>query len=104
MASVVIASLVLDVTCSSEEDLARCLDNLATRLRSSSSSLLLLQGSLDEHTYAVGSASLPALEVDEETLRRVVRRCGFSIRLWRLSRAQQTTHYFAALQKETCDT
>ena len=42
---------------------------------------------------------MPVMDVGEEALRRIFSERGFQLRRWVLSRGQQTTHYFAALEK-----
>ena len=59
---------------------------------------LLIQGSLGEHVYTVGSAAFPTLDVDLDQVVSAFDDCHLSVVDMELCR-KQSTHYFAVLKK-----
>ena len=59
---------------------------------------LLIQGSLGEHVYTVGSAAFPTLDVDRDQVVAALDGCGLVVVDMELCR-KQSTHYFAVLTK-----
>lgn len=95
-ADVIIASLVLDVVAVSKEAFCRALENIAGHLRAGG--LLVVQGSLGETCYTVGSLSFPAMCIDREELVRAFDLAKLILVKLETS-VKLTTHYFALLQK-----
>ena len=58
---------------------------------------MVVQGSLDEYQYTVGSAVFPVLNIDEETLREVFKRLDYQLIKWETT-VRFTTHYFCVLR------
>ncbi|XP_023340116.1 nicotinamide N-methyltransferase isoform X2 [Eurytemora carolleeae] len=61
--------------------------------------LLIVQGSLHEERYTVGSAMFPVLNIDKETLFNVFEKCGLKVVLWE-TRTKGSTHYFTILKRK----
>merc|ERR1712059_23884 len=80
LAQILICSLVFDVVCTDsvglEVVMGRALKSLAP------DGLLLMQGSLGEQIYAVGSAALPVLNIDEATLMQVFSNLSLEVVRW----------------------
>ena len=60
--------------------------------------LLLVQGSLGEDVYTVGSSIFPVMNIDEPSFRRVVQECGLEVEKWTLC-TKESTYYFSMLSK-----
>jgi hypothetical protein len=60
--------------------------------------VLLIQGSLGERLYTVGSAAFATLNVTQQNVEETFDKCGLRIRDWKTCE-KQSTHYFALLQK-----
>lgn len=60
---------------------------------------MLVQGSLGEQSYSVGSASLPVLDIDQAGLEAVLDRLGLEVLDW-VTTVRCSTHYFTALSRK----
>ena len=63
-----------------------------------SGGLIVIQGSLGEHIYTVGSAVFPVMNADEDMILELFKECGLKLIQWQL-RVELTTHYYALLEK-----
>jgi len=61
--------------------------------------LMLVQGSLGEYHYTVGSASMPVLDIQEKEFRAVVDRVGLEVIRWETT-VRLTTHYYTVLKRK----
>lgn len=59
--------------------------------------LMVIQGSLGESKYTVGSAVFPTMNIDQNGVFNVFRKAGFTLLKWEISQ-KVTTHYFALIQ------
>ena len=59
---------------------------------------MLIQGSLGEHFYTVGSAAFDTLNVTQQNVEETFEKCRLIVRDWKICE-KQSTHYFALLQK-----
>ncbi|TRY76284.1 hypothetical protein TCAL_14717 [Tigriopus californicus] len=91
-----VASLVLDVVSTSEEMFRSALENVKGILKPHCG-LLIIQGSLGESVYTVGSALFPVMNIDEQKLRQLFSEVGFEILKWQICQAQ-SQHYFGLLK------
>lgn len=91
-----VASLVLDVVSTSEEMFRSALENVKGILKPHCG-LLIIQGSLGESVYTVGSALFPVMNIDEQKLRQLFAEVGFAIVKWQICQAQ-SQHYFGLLK------
>ena len=58
----------------------------------------MIQGSLGEHIYTVGSAAFPTLDVSQDQVEEVFEKCRLEVIGWTVSK-KESSHYFALLQK-----
>ena len=61
---------------------------------------MVVQGSLGEHNYAVGSAMFPTLDITQEEFMEVIRTVGLEVVKWETT-VRCSTHYFAILRRIT---
>ena len=92
-----VASLVLYVVSVTDLMFEQNLMNLKRSLKPSTG-VLVLQGSLGESVYTVGSALFPAMTVEEDALRKIFDRCGLIVEEWRVC-VKESRHYFALLKQ-----
>ena len=59
----------------------------------------MIQGSLGEHIYSVGSAIFPAMTADEAMIMEIFQDLQLQVLKWELSNSNLTTHYFCLLKK-----
>jgi len=94
---VLICSLVFDVVCTDPGNLelviTRALQCMAE------DGLMIVQGSLGEERYCVGSAVFPVLNIDEETLRKVFENLSLEVVRWETT-VRLSTHYFTVLKRK----
>ena len=93
---IIIASLIFDVVATSEQMFKQCLSNVLQHLKSNG--LTVIQGSIGEHVYTVGSAYFPAMEADEEMLMNIFQELDLEAVRWELCE-KITTHYYCILKK-----
>ena len=60
---------------------------------------IVIQGSLGEHIYSIGSAIFPAMTADEAMIMEIFQNLQFRVLKWELSKSNLTTHYFCILKK-----
>ena len=60
---------------------------------------IVIQGSLGEHCYSVGSSMFPAMTADEDLIFDIFKESQLQIIKWQLSNNGLTTHYFSLLRK-----
>ncbi|XP_040572252.1 phenylethanolamine N-methyltransferase [Lepeophtheirus salmonis] len=94
-ADVVIASLVLDVVALNHKTFLRALINVSKCLKPNG--IILLQGSLGESIYTVGSAVFPVMNIDELGLKKIFHEASMNVLKWETT-THITTHYFAVLR------
>lgn len=97
MADVMICSLVFDVVATDETMLEDAMEKAWRFIRPGG--LMLVQGSLGEYQYTVGSACIPVLNIDEENLRKVFEKLNLDILKWETT-VRCSTHYFCVLKKK----
>jgi len=93
---ILIASLVFDVVCVDADQLEVMMERALRWLQTEG--LMIVQGSLGEQRYTVGSASMPVLDIQEEQLRAVLDRLGLEVLRWE-TRIRCSTHYFTVLRR-----
>ena len=93
---IIVASLIFDVVATSEQMFKQCLSNVLQYLNSNG--LIIIQGSIGEHVYTVGSAYFPAMEADQEMLMRIFQELDLEVVRWELCE-KVTTHYYCILKK-----
>ncbi len=94
----VIASLVLDVVAVTDKAFSAALGNIVGRLRPQG--LIVLQGSLGEKVYTVGSAVFPVYCAYEAKLLDIFESVGLAVKRWETC-VKESTHYFALLQRKS---
>ena len=93
---IIIASLVFDVVAINSKMYKQALSNVLQYLVSDG--VIIIHGSIGEHTYTVGSAALPAMEATEEMLMKIFQDLNLEIVRWELC-VKLTTHYYCILKK-----
>ena len=63
-----------------------------------SNGVIIIHGSIGEHTYTVGSAALPAMEATEDMLMKIFHDLNLKIVRWEIC-VKLTTHYYCILRK-----
>jgi len=94
---VMICSLVFDVICIDIKQLESVM-NRALRFLSDDG-LMLVQGSLGEHHYSVGSAMLPVLDINQDEFMDVVNKLDLEVLRWQTT-VRVSTHYFTLLRRK----
>ena len=95
-ADVIIASLVLDVVAITDKMFASCLSNVLKYLKPNG--IILIQGSLHESQYTVGSAVFPVMNITQDRLLDIFKACNLQVHKLELC-CKVSTHYFCILQK-----
>jgi len=95
--NIMICSLVWDVVAVNAEQLEQVIERSLNYLHPTG--LLIVQGSLHEERYTVGSAVFPVLNIDKETLLHVFEKCNLQVVKWE-TRERCSTHYFALLSRK----
>jgi len=93
---VMICSLVWDVVAVNPEQLETVIKRCLSWLKPQG--VLLVQGSLHEFRYCVGSAQFPVLNIDKESLFNVFEKCGLQVLKWETV-TKGSTHYFVILKR-----
>ena len=94
---VIIASLVFDVVAVNRKMFKDALENVISCLKTGG--YIVIQGSLGEHIYSVGSAVFPAMTADESLILSIFQDLQLQVLKWQLSNSSLTTHYFCLLRK-----
>jgi len=94
---ILIASLVFDVVCVDANQLEVMINRALRWLKPEG--LMLVQGSLGEYHYTVGSASMPVLDIQEKEFRAVIDRVGLDVIRWETT-VRLTTHYYTVLRRK----
>ena len=63
-----------------------------------SDGVIIIHGSIGEHTYTVGSAALPAMEATEDMLMKIFHDLNLKIVRWEIC-VKLTTHYYCILRR-----
>lgn len=96
---VLICSLVYDVVCTDVSSLETVMKRSLRFLNEDG--LLLVQGSIDEHHYTIGSAILPVLDIKEVDFMAVVNKLDLEVLRWTTT-VRCSTHYFTVLRRKYC--
>jgi len=95
----VIASLVFDVVAVTDKMFRSCLANVTDNaLRQGG--LIVIQGSLNEKCYTVGSSVFPVMDISQDRLLDIFRQCGLQVIKFELC-IKYSTHYFALCRKNS---
>ena len=94
---IIIASLVFDVVAVDRSMFKDALNHVLQYLKPGGG-LILIQGSLGEYQYSVGSAIFPAMNADEPMIKSIFQECQLELLQWELC-VKLTTHYYALLRK-----
>ena len=97
---VLICSLVFDVVCTDPHNLELVMRRALRFLRDDG--LMIVQGSLGEERYCVGSAVFPVLNIDKSTLMSVIENIGLEVIRWETTE-RVSTHYFIVLRRKLND-
>jgi len=95
-ADVIVASLVFDVVALTKDAFAAAVANVKRHLKRGG--LMVVQGSLGESVYTVGSAVFPVLNVNEDDVREVFREKGFTV--VRFEVCEKVSHHYYAVFRE----
>ena len=98
IADVVIASLVFDVVAVTDKMFRSCLTNVIEKALKPDG-LIVVQGSLHEKCYTVGSAVFPVMEISQDRLLAIFEECGLDLVKFELC-VKYSTHYFALLKRK----
>ena len=93
---VIIASLVFDVVATTKEMFQTALKNVLQYLKPGG--FMLIQGSLGEHIYTVGSAYFPVMNATEDLILEIFKEEHLEVKQMELCQ-KLTTHYYVILQK-----
>ena len=94
---VLICSLVFDVVCTDPSNLEVVMTRALTCLKQDG--LMVVQGSLGEERYCVGSAVFPVLNIDQKTLLEVFEKLSLEVIKWETT-VRLSTHYFTVLKRK----
>ena len=94
----VIASLVFDVVAVTDKMFRSCLTNVIEKALKKPDGLLVVQGSLHEKCYTVGSAVFPVMEITQDRLLAIFDDCEMAVVKFELC-VKYSTHYFALLKR-----
>ena len=94
---VIIASLVFDVVATTKEMFKTALKHVVQYLNPGG--FIVIQGSLGEHCYTVGSAMFPAMNATEEMILDIFKEEHLEVKQMELCQ-KLTTHYYVILQKK----
>ena len=94
---VLICSLVFDVVCTNPDSLEVVMRRALQCVKQEG--LMIVQGSLGEETYCVGSAVFPVLNIDKETLFTVFDNLELEVVKWETT-VRVSTHYFTVLKRK----
>jgi len=95
---IVICSLVWDVVAVNPSQLETVIKRSMKCLEEDG--ILVVQGSLHEDRYTVGSAVFPVLNIDKDTLWNTFQKCQLEVVKWE-TRVKCSTHYFTILKRES---
>lgn len=95
---IMICSLVFDVVCTEPGALAIVMSRALKFL--SEDGIMIIQGSLGEHHYSVGSALLPVLDIQKDEFMDVVEKLNLEILNWSTTE-RCSTHYFTILRRKS---
>ena len=98
IADVVIASLVFDVVAVTDKMFRSCLTNVIEKALKPDG-LIVVQGSLHEKCYTVGSSVFPVMEISQDRLLAIFEECGLDLVKFELC-VKYSTHYFALLKRK----
>ena len=93
---IIIASLVFDVVAVNKQMFQSALRNVLQYLKPGG--FIIIQGSIGEHVYTVGSAMFPAMNATEELILDIFKEEHLEVKHMELCE-KLTTHYYAILQK-----
>ena len=93
---VIIASLVFDVVATNKQMFQEALRNVLRYLKPGG--FIIIQGSIGEHVYTVGSAMFPAMNATKELILEIFIEEHLEVKHMDLCE-KLTTHYYAILQK-----
>ena len=94
---VLICSLVFDVVCTEPGQLEVVMRRAMKSM--SREGLMVVQGSLGEERYCVGSAVFPVLNIDQDTLFTVFQNLSLEVVRWETT-VRCSTHYFTVLRRK----
>mgnify|MGYP002042169882 FL=1 len=94
---VIIASLVFDVVATTKEMFKTALKHVVHYLKPGG--FIVIQGSLGEHCYTVGSAMFPAMNATEDMILDIFKEEHLEVKQMELCQ-KLTTHYYVILQKK----
>ena len=97
IADVVIASLVFDVVAVTDKAFRSCLTNVVEEALKPGG-FIVIQGSLHEKCYTVGSAVFPAMDMTQDRLLAIFDQCNLDVVKFELC-VKYSTHYFALLKR-----
>ena len=92
----IIASLIFDVVAVNRKMFKDALENVIRYLKPGGH--IVVQGSLGEHVYTVGSAAFPVMTADEDLILGIFQELKLQVVKWKLD-VHLTTHYFCLLKK-----
>ena len=94
---VLICSLVFDVVCTEAKNLEVVMRRALKCMKEDG--LMIVQGSLGEKSYCVGSAVFPVLDIDQETIMKVFENLSLEVVKWETT-VRLSTHYFTILKRK----